>query len=55
VTGAGGEIVTVPAPRELAERLLRCHPSQVDRPPEPGDFEPGDWFEQWRARGLVLV
>jgi hypothetical protein len=55
VSGAGGEIFTVPGPREVADRLLRCHPSQLGSPPQPGDVEPGDWAEPWRARGLVLV
>jgi hypothetical protein len=45
------------APEQLAQNLQRCHPDgwEARRPPSLADFESQDWFEPFRALGLLLV
>ena len=57
VRSSRGEIRSIATTRAAADYLRRCHPAhwQDGRPPSRRDFESQDWFEPFRAHGLVLV
>jgi radical SAM superfamily enzyme YgiQ (UPF0313 family) len=52
-----GHIITRPAPKWLANNLLRCTPSTWGDswPPTPANFERNDWVAEFRQHGLAIL